>query len=189
MNAVISSHTARDLWGESLGQSAAVLTPLATDAGGRMILSPSLQEEIAASNLDIRPLTPGRDSLLMQGTNLDIRDLNGERDSIKTQARFFAQDSESGTVPIGSRNFLTKDLSNYPRNTYVVLNTGGVAVTINFQIAPIDDDSYYVNDGSSFNLLIGGEATFSPSRPARFARIRVSALLLGGVEVYYFGGA
>ncbi len=92
-------------------------------------------------------------------------------------------------MALGVRNFLPKDISRFASNYYSVVNVGGVGVTVTLQIAPIDSDSRYVNDGSSFSLVAGGTQIFTPSKLMRYARIRVSAVLLGSVIVNYFGQA
>lgn len=162
--------------------------PFVTDEQGRFILSPTLSTDIVAENLSIRDLTPTRDNLEIGATDLDIRNLSGTRDSVMIYGRDFAEGVESGTiVALGARNFLPRDISVYGSNHYEVINTGGVGVTVTVQIAPVDNDNYYVNDGSSFSLIAGGTQIFTPSRLMKFSRIRVTAVLLGSVTVSYFG--
>ena len=158
------------------------------DSNGRLVLSSSLAIDIAVDNLDIRDLNSTRDILTVTSTDLDIRNLSGTQDSVQIYNKTYVEDSDSGTiVALGTRNFLTKNVSNYKINNYLVRNIGGVALTIALQIAPIDVENYYVNDGSSFNLLAGGSTIFTPSKLMKYARIRVSAVLLGSVTVNYFG--
>ncbi len=165
-------------------------TSIVTDEAGRMILSNSLNIETQANALDIRSLDWLQDSATITTSDMDIRSLTGERDSLALAGQSFAEATESGTiVALSSRNFLPRDLSAYRQNTFYVRNTSAlsVSVSINLQIAPINNDSYYVNDGSSYNLVGGSIAIFQPSQLMRYARIRVSALLLANVTVYYFG--
>lgn len=98
------------------------------------------------------------------------------------------EDSDSGTIiALGTRIFLTKNISSYQNNYYLVRNTGGVAVTVTLQIAPDNIENYYVNSGTQFNIIAGGSKLFTPSNLMKYARIRVSALLLGSATVNYFG--
>jgi len=61
---------------------------------------------------------------------------------------------------------------------------------VQLQIAPVDIDAYYVNDGAEFELVAGGVVLLRPSRLMRYARVRVAALLqIGTVNVQYFGRA
>lgn len=162
----------------------------ATDPTGRMILSPQLSVDIAADNLDIKDLTSLRDSLTILASQLDIRNLSGTADTVENYNNAFAEDADSGTIAaLGTRIFLAKNISNYRRNYYVVRNTGGVAVTVTLQIAPADIENYYVNSGSQFNLLAGSTSVFTPNSLSKYARVRVSAVLLGSVTVNYFGQA
>lgn len=165
-------------------------TPVITDHAGRIILSNHLDIETESDALDIRSLNETQDSALITISNLDIREFAGTRDNLKLSGRSFAEATESGViVALSSRNFLPRDISAYQKNTFYVRNTSGlsVSVTINLQIAPADIDSYYTNDGSSFNLIGGNTAMFQPSKLMKYARIRVSALLLANITVYYFG--
>jgi hypothetical protein len=188
MNKDVSSNEAGRLKLQAQGRNGETDLPLATDAQGRLILSPTLNVAIQADNLNIRDLTVARDSLAVSASTLDVRDLNGSQDSVQLQSRTFAEDSDSGTiVALGSMNFLPKDVSKYAGNYYVVRNVGGVGLTVTLQIAPVNNDNYYVNDGSSFDLIAGGTQIFTPSRLMKFARIRVTAVLLGSVIVNYFG--
>lgn len=172
----------------STGKNGEENLPFITDSQGRLILSSTLDVDIQADNLNIRDLTAARDSLTILASDLDVRALNGSQDSVQIQARNYTEDMESGTiVALGSRNFLPKDVSRYGRNYYVVRNVGGVGVTVTLQIAPVNSDNYYVDDGSSFSLIAGGTQIFTPSKLMKYVRIRVSAVLLGSVIVNYFG--
>lgn len=159
-----------------------------TDSNGKLILSPLMTINTEASNLDIRNLNVTRDTSKISATDLDIRNLAGNQDSIFIYNKSYVEDSDSGTiVALGTRTFLPKDTSNYSNNIYLVRNTGGVAVTVTLQIAPSDIESYFVNIGSSFNLLAGSATIINPSNTMKYARITVSTLLLGSVTVDYFG--
>lgn len=167
-----------------------LFAPVVTDSTGKMILSPDLTIEAEADALDIRHLNGIQDSSSVTVANLDIRDLAGTRDNLELFRQSFDTATESGVIVAASaRNFLPRDISAYRGNTFYVRNTSAlsVSVTVTLQIAPINDDNYYVNDGTSFNLIGGSTAIFQPSRLMKYARIRVSALLLANVTVYYFG--
>jgi hypothetical protein len=140
-----------------------------TDSGGQLIAASGAAIPVTANNLNIRPL-------------------NGITDSVLTYGQSWAYDSDSGVVVgVGFTYFLTENISRFARNTYIVDNTGSIALSVTLQIAPVDNDNYYVNDGSAFDLLVGGTHTFEPSVLMKYARIRISALLLGSAAVYYFG--
>jgi len=159
-----------------------------TDSNGKLVLSPLITIDTEASNLDIRNLNVTRDTASITATDLDIRNLDGTQDSIQIYNKSYVEDFDSGTiVALGTGFFLTKDTSNYSNNIYLVRNTGGVAVTVTLQIAPSNNDSYFVNSGSQFDLVAGSSTLFAPSNSMKYARIKVSALLLGSVTVNYFG--
>jgi len=161
---------------------------LSSTLNGKLILSPLLTINVEASNLDIRNLNVTRDNAIITANDLDIRSLDGNQDSIQIYNKSYVEDFDSGTiVALGTRTFLTKDTSNYSKNIYLVRNTGGVAVTVTLQIAPSNTESYFVNSGSQFDLIVGGATIFNPSNTLKYARIKVSALLFGSVTVNYFG--
>lgn len=124
----------------------------------------------------------------IEANALDIRALSGATDSALVYGQSSAYDSESALiVGLGSYDFLPKNVGPYSRNTYMAVNTGSVALSVTLQIAPVDNDAYYVNDGSAFDLLVGNTHTFEPSRLMKYARIHVTAVVLGSATVYYFG--
>lgn len=164
--------------------------PMVTDSIGRMVLSPDLTIGTEANALDIRPLNEAWDMPSITVSNLAIRDLTGTRDNLTLFRQSFLEASESGQIlALSSRNFLPTDIGAYRKNTFYVRNTSGlsISVTVTLQLAPINNDSYYVDDGSSFNLIGGNTVIFQPSKLMKYARIRVSAVLLANVTVYYFG--
>ncbi|WP_027631869.1 DUF6385 domain-containing protein [Clostridium hydrogeniformans] len=164
------------------------LKPFSSDSSGKLIISSSLTETVVANSLDIRNISSITDSIAVTATTLNIRNLNGTQDSVKVYNRNFVEDSDSGTiVALGTRIFLSKNIGSYKNNIYLVRNTGGVAVTITLQVAPIDSEAYYVDDGTGFSLLAGGSRLFKPSILMKYARIKVTAVLLGSVTVNYFG--
>ncbi len=169
MNQKIFNQTAEQMAALIFGTSSTGVVPVSTDAGGK-------------------PVVSSADTIPIEADDLNIRGLSGAADSVDVYGQSWAQDSDSGTiVGLGSRNFLTKNISLYARNTYLVVNTGSVALGITLQLAPADNDNLYVNDGSAFDLLIGDSHLFEPSRLMKYARIRIAALLLGSATVYYFG--
>jgi hypothetical protein len=190
MNNIIASNDASKLQAAVYGMQGTGLNPIAVDPLGKQIFSSPSIAQITAENFDIRNLSAARDRLSITARDLDIRNLNGSQDSINLYNRASAEASESGFIlALATKNFLTRNVSMYRSNTYDVVNQGGVAVTINLQLAPIDNDSYYINDGGTFNLLIGSRIVLEPSKLMKYARIRVSTLLLGSVSVYYLGQA
>lgn len=137
-----------------LGQEGGQGRAFRADGEGRLLLSPSLVVPAAADDLDIRSLDAARDSLLITGTGLDIRPLEGGTDSLTRAQSRTAYDQDSASLVIGVRYFLTRDISPYRTNIYRVQLTGLNALGyVQLQIAPVDNDAYYVPDGSEFELL------------------------------------
>jgi hypothetical protein len=167
MNMQIMGPTADQMAAAVCGRHGAAFPAARTDDVGRLV---------AASSAAI-PIT---------AAGLGIRSLSGAADSVTTAGQSWAYDSDSGAIGLGARYFLARNVSRFSRNTYIVANTGSVILSITLQIAPVDSDSYYVNDGSAFNLLIGGTYTFEPSVLMKYARVRASGVL-GSAAVYYFG--
>ncbi len=193
MNNLISNKNPKQLFMTGYGKSVSdnVLTSIATDDAGRMILSNELNIDTEANDLDIRPLNWGYDSATITIPSTDIRSLSGNRDAANLAQQSFVEANQSATIAILSTiNLVTRDISQYSRNTFLVRNTSGISVSVNvsLQIAPINNDAYYINDGSSYSLIGGDIAVFQPTQLLRYARIRVSALLaLANITVYYFG--
>jgi hypothetical protein len=158
------------------------------DGQGKLQLSPATLNAFA-TNLDIGDLNAGADQVTITAINLDIRNLNGEQDSLQIYSRSTASDSVSATLlALQTVNLLTENVGPFRHNTYFVKNTSiGVAVTISLQLAPLNNDSYFVTDGSAFSLIAGGTITFTPSKVSKYARIQLSSLLLGSVQAFYFG--
>ena len=156
-----------------------------------MILSPSLNVAVTASNLDIRDLTPARDTVAITASNLDIRDLTGPQDAVTNWGSAYVQASQSSPIPIlGTVYLLEQDMAPYSQNTFIVANNLGIAVTIQLQVAPANIDSYYTDDGGSFSLLGNSRLVLVPSVLMRYARVRVRGVLsLGNVSAYYLGRA
>lgn len=167
------------------------LLPVRLDGDDRPVPSADNAWTIQAGNLGIRPLTHQADSALITAADLDVRSLSGNADAVQMSRQSSA--SASASAPVGLLIpvfFLPTDVSSMRQNAFVVANRAllGLSVRISLQIAPVNDDAYYVNDGSSYDLIAGGIQTFTPSKLMRWARIRVIALLsTAPVEVYYFG--
>jgi hypothetical protein len=192
MNRLIENPRAERLLmtGYGLGPDEGPL-PIHLDEDGRPVPSVDNAWAIQANNLGIRPLAYQTDSALITATDLDIRNLSGTADAVRVSRQSSASASASSSVglliPV---YFLPTDMSSLQQNTFIVANRAvlSLSVRINLQIAPINDDNYYVNDGSSYDLIGGGIQAFTPSKVMRWGRIRVAALLAtANVEVYYFG--
>lgn len=189
---LIGNNSANRLLAGGFGKDAeGALKPLGVDELGKPFPSPQNLFSIRASGLSIRPLSHETDSAAIVGSGIGIRPLRAEEDSVAVASQASAFSSASSPVglfvPV---YFLPTDVSRMRQNAFVVANRAllSLSVRIVLQIAPVDDDDYYVNDGASYDLVGGGVQTFIPSKLMRFARIRVSALLsTATVEVYYFG--
>ena len=191
INNLIFNQTPDLLASKIYGETATQSMHFATDSQGRMILSPTLNEAITASNLNIRNLTDARDAVTITTSNLDIRSLTGLQDSVTNYGSAYATASVTSSIPIlGSVNLLPRDMAPYSQNTFIVINNLGVAVTIQLQVAPADIDAYYTNDGGSTSLLGDSRLVLVPSVLMRYARVRATGLLsLGNITVHYFGRA
>ena len=159
----------------------------AVDEQGKLVLSPALDIEVGEDGFDIQDLNAGVDSATITATNLDIRNLSGNWDSVMEYAQTWVTGSDSGSVSLGTIYLMPVDISLYSTNYFLVYNTSGVLVTITLQVAPVDSNSYYTDDGSSFSLL-GWDTLFLTSDVTmKYARIKMYAALLGSATVYYFG--
>lgn len=169
MNQQILNRTAEQMALAAYGFNGAGFSAARTDTGGK-------------------PVASSNEFIPIEADRLAVRNLSGTTDNVLTYSQSWTQDSESSViVGLGSYDFLTKDVSRYARNTYLVVNTGSVALSINLQIAPADVGNEYVADGSAFDLLTGASHLFEPSKLMKYARIHATALLLGSATVYYFG--
>ncbi len=195
MNNQMKSLQARELRMTGLGRitGSTELEPMAADSVGRLILSPDLTIQVQSGGLDIRPLSASQDSVTITASNLDIRNLSGTQDGLAFDRMLSLETSTTSQVPsLGTVRLLTTNVSIYRQNTFYVSNASGLAigVSVALEIAPVDIDSYYMTDGSSFNLFGGDARTFQPTRLLKYARIRVTSLLsLANITVYYFGRA
>lgn len=192
MNRCATNNAADSLRITGLGiDSTEQLTSLAVDAYGRSVLSPENTYGVQSSGFKIRLLNDGTDSALMTGADIAIRSLRGNLDAVTWTRQSSVTASDSALVSLLTPvNFLPTDLSGTRQNAFVVANMAAVSLSVRIflQIAPVNIDSYYVDDGTSFDLIGGGIATFVPSKLMRFARIRVTALIsTASVEVYFFG--
>jgi len=159
----------------------------AADSMGRLILAPA-SITARADQLDIRDLTAPADQVTITGSDTQIRQLNGARDSLELYGQSYQEAAASGSIlALSTIYLLPRDLAPYSRNVFVVRNTSlSVGMTIRLQIAPINDNNYYVNDGDSFSLAGGGVMAFEPTKLMRWARISAYAILAAVVNVRYF---
>ncbi|NLM84435.1 MAG: hypothetical protein GX189_07005 [Clostridiales bacterium] len=190
MNFLVSNRP-RSLQILPAGRQGGQSMPLSADGQGRLVPSPAPAVPAAADRLDIRALTPARDSVYITGPDINVRPLGGAQDSLTAARASFAFAEESGLAILLPQTFLTRDISPYKENVFRVRNTGAtLGALVQLQIAPVDIDAYYVNDGAEFELVAGGVVLLRPSRLMRYARVRVAALLqIGTVNVQYFGRA
>ena len=143
MNYLVFNTNADTLQTTIYGTDTDELKPIAVDANGMFLFSPLSQITVTASNLDIRNLTPSRDTVSVTANNLDIRDLNGAQDSVQKQSCGFVEQTITATAPSGSTAYLVRDIGPYSQNSYFIRNTGSSTITVSMQIAPLDDPSYY----------------------------------------------
>ena len=188
MNELVFNTSCENLHAAGYGQNGGSARALSADGNGVLEISPATLN-ITAANLDIHNLTAAADQITITAVDLDIRNLSGAQDSLQIYSRFTATDSVSATLlALQTVNLLVENVGTYKKNTYFIKNTSiGVAVTISLQLAPLDNDSYYVTDGSAFSLVAGGTVVFTPSKVSKYARIQLSSLLLGSVQAFYFG--
>lgn len=180
MNGLIHNNNTHPLAATPYGlDSSSSAYPLQTDSSGKLLLAQPIWQ-ISGNNVDVRNLTPTRDTIGIQGSDIPIRSLTPSQDFVTCQSQNNVVTTQSGTVPLllAPLLLLVTDMSNYSNNTFWVRNTGvGIAVSITLQLSPINTDAYYVNDQAESNLLAGGLAMFRPSRMTRFARLRIVGLI------------
>ena len=114
MNFLVFNKSADSLKTAIYGQYNSEYLPVATDADGNFVFSPSSLVTVTTSNLDIRDLTSARDTVTVTATNFDIRSLSGTEDSVEINTKGFVEMSTTQTTPANTTSYLlTQDIGAY----------------------------------------------------------------------------
>lgn len=184
-NYLVFNYNASQLKTTIYGFDGIDLHPIAVDSDGLFLFSPLSSIIVTATNLDIRSRTSGRDSVLVIANDLDIRNLNGSQDSVQISSRGFVEDTLSTTVSSGTTYLLVKDISQYSQNSYFIRNNGASSITVTLQVAPVNSDTYYVDDSSAQTVAASSNNITSTVTAMKFARLKVVASTSTSVVVYY----
>lgn len=190
MNFLVFNRSAESLKTAIYGKHDDDIVAVATDTAGNFIFSPASRITVTASNLDIRNLTSARDTVNVTAANFDIRDLNGAQDSVEVSAKGFVESMTSLTIPSNTTAYLLPgEIGAYSQNSYFLRNRSGGAVTVSIEIAPVQEDDFYIastaSSVSASNNYLSAVATLM-----RYARLRVqTGGTAAGVDVYYNGRA
>ena len=188
-NYLVFNNDASDLKTLIYGVDGTDYKPIAVDSSGMFLFSPLSVITVAATNLDIRSLSSARDSVVVTATDLDIRNLNGSQDSVQVSSQGFIEDTITTTVPSGTTYLLTKNIGQYRENSYFIRNNGSSSITVTLQVAPVDDNNYYVDHSSAQSVSGSSNNITSVTIPMKFARLRVVASTNTNVVAYYNGRA
>lgn len=191
MNALVFNNHAWRLNTTIYGNYGGASVPVATDAGGNFVFSPTSLVSVTASNLDIRNLTSSRDTVNVTAVDFDIRNLSGTQDSVAVSAKGFVEASVTQTVSSGTTAYLlTREIAAYSQNSYFLRNTNASgSITVTLQVAPVDDVNYYVSATAS-GVSAGSNYLAAVATLMRYARLRVDTGGTAiGVVVYYNGRA
>ncbi len=189
MNHLIFNETAKELRTLLYGLNGANAVAVALDSGGALMISSQSAVPVTAVNLDIRNLTQTRDTVNVTATDLDIRNLSGTQDSVQIYNDAFVESSTSTNVTSGSNILLTTNIGTYSGNSFFLRNTGSSTVTVTLQIAPVDDNSYYVTHVSAQGVTAGSNYLQAVTVPIKYARLLVTASTTVSVVAYYNGRA
>jgi hypothetical protein len=189
MNQLIFNRTSKELQALFYGMSGSVPIAVAVDSSGAFLISAQSAVPITAVNLDIRNLTQSRDTVNVTATNLDIRDLNGAQDSVQVYNESFVESFTSTNVTSGTNILLTTNIGSYSGNSFFLRNTGGSTVTVTLQIAPVDDNNYYVTHIAAQGVSAGSNYLQAVTLPIKYARLSVAANTTVSVVAYYNGRA
>ncbi|MEL7604052.1 MAG: hypothetical protein AAGU77_12930 [Bacillota bacterium] len=191
MNFLVFNKSADSLKTAIYGQYNSEYVPVATDADGNFIFSPSSLVTVTASNLDIRDLTSARDTVNVTATNFDIRSLSGTEDSVEISTKGFVEMSTTQTIPANTTSYLlTQDIGAYSQNSYFLRNTNvSGSITVTLEIAPTDDSNYYVSAAAT-SVGSGSNYLAAVVTLMRYAHLKVQTSSTSiGVVAYYNGRA
>lgn len=191
MNNLVFNKHVRSLKAAIYGQYSSEPVPIAADVDGNFVFSPASQITVTASNLDIRSLTSARDTVNVTAVDFDIRNLSGTQDSIAISAKGFVEVQATQTIPANSTvNLLTREIGPYTQNSYFLRNTNVAgSITVTLQIAPVDDDDFYVS-GTSTSVSASSNYLTAVATLMRYARLQVNTGGTAiGVTAFYNGRA
>lgn len=166
MNYLVFNNNPANLLTGIYGSDGTQFRAVTVDTGGNVILSPLSVISVTA-------------------TDLNIRDLSGTQDSVLVYGQNFVEDTVSTTVPSGTTYLLVKDISPYRQNSYFIRNNGSVSITVTLQVAPVDGDSYYVDNSTAQTVSASSNNITSVSVAMKYARLKVVASTSTSVVAYY----
>lgn len=191
MNFLIFNRSAENLKTAIYGSHDGAPVAVATDALGNFVFSPTSLITVTATNFDIRNLTGARDTVNVTASDFDIRSLNGAQDSVQVSAKGFAEVQATATVASNTTSYLlTRDIGGYSQNSFFLRNTNAAgSITVTLEIAPVDDDNYYVASASA-GVSASSNYLAAVATLMRYARLRVQTGGTAiGVDAYYNGRA
>jgi len=189
LNNLVFNNTAKLLRAALYGDYGGEYKPVAVDENGLFLFSPLSVITVTASNFDIRDLNYATDSVTVTATDFDIRNLTGARDSVAVSSMGFVEATVTQTVASGTSYLLAQDISAYSQNSYFIRNNSGGTVTVSVQVAPLNNNAYFLNHTSPAGVSSGNNYIAAVTVPARFARLSVAAGSNTNVTVYYNGRA
>ncbi|KGK90939.1 hypothetical protein DP73_05660 [Desulfosporosinus sp. HMP52] len=163
--------------------------PIAVDSSGMFLFSPLSIVTVTATNLDIRSLSSDQDSVFVVASNLDIRNLSGTQDSVQVSSQGFVEDTITTTVASGTTYLLTKNISQYSQNSFFIRNNGSSTINVTLQVAPVDIETYYVDNSSTQSVSASSNNITSTTVAMKFARLKVVASTNTNVVAFYNGRA
>ncbi len=191
MNFLIFNRSAENLKTAIYGQYDDEVVAVATDESGNFIFSPSSLITVTATNFDIRNLTSARDTVNVTATDFDIRSLSGTQDSVQVSSKQFTEARTTVTVSANTTTYLLlREIGGYSQNSYFLRNTNAIgAITAAVEIAPTDDNSFYVSSGAT-SVGAGSNYLAAVATLMRYARLRVQTGGTAiGVDAFYNGRA
>ena len=187
MNSLVFNRNADILQTTIYGVDNDELRPIAVDPDGRFLFSPLSEITVTATNLDIRDLTPSRDTVSVTATDLDIRNLDGAQDSVQKYGCAFVEATITTTAPAGTTAYLVRDIGPYSQNSYFIRNNGASTITVSMQIAPVDDANFYFTAAGPTAVTAGNNLVLSTTTAMRYARLLVQASANTAIVAYYNG--
>ena len=165
--------------------------PVATDADGNFIFSPTSLITVTATNFDIRNLTSDRDTVNVTAMDFDIRSLTGTQDSVRISAKGFEEVRTNVSISANTTTYLLiQEIGAYSQNSYFLRNTNAIgSVTVALEIAPTTNNDFYISS-SATNVGAGNNYLTAVATLMRWARLRVqTGSTTIGVDAYYNGRA
>jgi hypothetical protein len=191
MNFLVFNKTAENLKAAIYGHYNQSVVPVATDAQGRFVFSPTSLITVTATNFDIRSLTSARDTVNVTATDFDIRSLTSTQDSVLIGAKGFVQVQATLSVPANTTTVLLfQEIGAYSQNSYFLRNTNALgSITVTLEIAPVNNNDYYISSTST-GVAASSNYLAAVVTLMRYARLRVqTGSSTIGVDAYYNGRA